>query len=184
MPVLPFLPNRSVPLSTQSRVCGAALLVYAFAGLVITIVLIYQLPPPGVEAEGEGRMHRGLAVVTVGVISALLGVVMSRVSWQRSSAVLLSAKPVTPQSVQRSSGSWDWGWAGILTVVGIGMVGAFTERAFIDLTLGSVVLANWGAAALAVASQVRRFEHMRRVRYYCLAVSRRSWRMVWIRPLQ
>jgi len=181
--VLPFLPNRSVPLSTQCRVCGAALLVYAFAGLVITIVLIYQ-QPPGVEAEAEGRIHLGLTVVTVGVISALLGIVMSRLSWQRSSAVLLSAEPVTSQSVQRSSGSWDWVWAGILTVVGIGMVGAFTERSFIDLALGSVFLANCGAATLAVASQVRRLEHMRRVRYYCLAVSRRSWRMVWIRPLQ
>lgn len=184
MPVLPFLPNRSVPLSTQCRVCGVALLMYAFAGLVITIVLMYQQPPPGIEAEAEGRMHLGLAVVTVGAISALLGIVMSRVSWQRSSAVLLSAEPVTSQSVQRSSGSWDWVWAGILAVIGMGMVGAFTERSFIDLALGSVFLANLGAATLAAAAQVRQLEHVRRVRYYCLAVSRRSWRMVWIRQPQ
>lgn len=180
--MLPFLPNRSVPLSTQSCVCGAALVFYALVGFAVTIVLIYQQPPPSIEAES--RMHLGLAVGTVCAISALLGIVMSRVSWQRSSAVLLSAGPVTPQSVQRSSGSWDWVWAGILTVVGIGMAGAFTERSCIDLTLGSVVLANWGAATLAVASQVRRLEHMRHVRYYCLAVSHRSWWMVWIRPLQ
>ncbi len=98
--------------------------------------------------------------------------------------MLLSAEPVTSQSAQRSSGGWDWVWAGILTVVGIGMVGACTERSFIDLAPGSVFLANWGAATLAVAGQVRRLEHMRRVRYYCLAVSRRYWRMVWIRQLQ
>jgi len=175
--VLPFLPNRSVPLSTQCRVCGVALVLYAAAGLAITIVLMYQQPPPGIEAEG--RMHVSLAVVVICAISGLLGIVISRASWRRSSVVLLAAEPVTSQSVRRSSGSWDWVWAGILAVIGMGMLGAFTERSFVDLALGSVFLSNLGAA-----TQVRRLEHVRRVRYYCLAVSRRSWRMVWIRQPQ
>lgn len=181
MPVLPFLPSRTIPLSTQCRVCGIALLMYALAGLAITILLMYQQAPPGIEAEAEGRIHVGLGVVAVCAISGLLGIAMSRVSWHHSSELLLSAQPVTPQSVARSSGTWDWIWAGILAVIGIGMAGAFTERSFIDLSLGTVFLVNIGSATLAVATRVRRLEHRRHVRYYCLAISPRSWRMVWIR---
>jgi hypothetical protein len=162
-------------------VCGIALLGYALAGFAVTILLMYQQAPPGIEAEAEGRIHVGLGVVAVCTVSGLLGIVMSRVSWQHSSELLLSAEPVTTQSVQRSSGTWDWIWAGMLAVIGMGMVGAFTERSFIDLSLGTVFLANFGSATLALAGRVRRLEHIRHVRYYCLAISLRSWRMVWIR---
>jgi hypothetical protein len=55
-------------------VCGVALLVYALVGLAITIVLMYQQPPPAIEAEAEGRIHVCLAVVAVCAISGLLGI--------------------------------------------------------------------------------------------------------------
>jgi hypothetical protein len=71
---MPFLPNRVVPVSTQCLVCSTALLVYALAGLAITIVLTFELPPPGFEAEAEVRVHIRMGVVAVCAASGLLGV--------------------------------------------------------------------------------------------------------------
>ena len=48
---IPFLPNRTVPLSTQCLVCGLALLAYAAVELVVAIMLTFQPPPPGIEPE-------------------------------------------------------------------------------------------------------------------------------------
>lgn len=108
---------------------------HALAGLAITIVLMYQQPPPGIEAGAEGRLHVSVAIVAV----------------QSDLAILI--------------------------VIGVGV----TERSFIDLAVGTAVLANFGSATVAIAEQVRHLEHLRRVRYYCLAISPRSWRMVWTR---
>jgi hypothetical protein len=179
---MPLLPNRVIPASTQCLVCGIALLVYAVAGVAITFVLAFELPPPGFEAEAEGRVHISLAVICVCAIAGLLGVLFAKVAWQRSSGLLATAKPLTPQVMKRSSGLWEWAWAGILAVIGLGMIGAFTERSFIDLALGIVFLANFGTATLAVAAKVRRLEQARHIRYYCLADSHCSWQMVWMRP--
>jgi hypothetical protein len=112
---------------------------HALAGLAITIVLMYQQPPPGIEAEAEGRLYVSVAIVAV----------------QSELAILI--------------------------VIGVGMMGGVTERSFIDLAVGTAVLANFGSATVAIAEQVRHLEHLLRVRYHCLAISPRSWRMVWTR---
>jgi hypothetical protein len=88
------------------------LLVYALVGLGGTIILIFQQSPPGIEAEAEGRVHVSLAVVAVCAVSGLLGVVLSRISWHRSSEVLASAEPATWQRVETHVVLWDWVWMG------------------------------------------------------------------------
>lgn len=175
--MLSLLPNRTVPVSAQCRLYGTTLLVSARAGLAITIVPMDQQPPPGIEVEAEGRLHVSLVIVSACCLSGLPGIVPSRISWQRSSEVLQSAQAATAQTVECCSRVW----AAILIVIGVGMMGAVMERSFMDFAVGTAVLANFGSATVASAEQVRHLEHLRRVRYYCLAISPGSWRMVWTR---